>query len=402
MNTSIPVLRRLKVSRKHAAIVVTLLFFGAAGVITQAMSRAATPTVAFETESGTLKTGASVVQDSSASGSRAVKFTKQVTGASPIERAMANAPYYGAGLYWPKAGVNYPTTYSTHVQRVGGGKKPNILRTFGSSTTGVWTWSNLQGGATGTSSPTVTGHDGASWHSFKIDFSKASTGSQNAAWTASINTIPRDGKPKLITIHHEPENDLPSTNPNGWILDWIKAQVEIGKAVKAANHPDVLYGPIWMSKYYIVDTPRTQSNNLHNFMKVAADNGLLDDLQSVYDFIGWDPYHEGSTKNPPQITSPRNTAAYWFDPTLAFTEEYFPGKKYAIGETGMYNTVSDTDRTAWLRSIKSWVDARPGKVLAVCYYDASITAPWYLSLGSGGTVNEPYATGAAQFWGSLY
>lgn len=391
-----------RLTKKHITIISVAVLVGVVGVVLQAISRAAVATVSFEVEQGALSGGTSTVIDTSAASGKAAKFATPAVGTTPIQRAMVNAPYYGVGLYWPKAGVNFPTTYNTHVQRVGQGKKPDILRTFGSSMTGAWTWSSLQGGASGTSSPTVTGHDGASWHSFKIDFAKAASGSQNAAWTASVNTIPRDGKPKLLTIHHEPENDLPSTNPNGWILNWIKSQIEIGKAVKAAKHPDVLYGPIWMSKYYISDTPRTQVNNLHNFMKVASDNGLLDDLQSVYDFVGWDPYHEGSTKSPPQIAAPRNTAAYWFDDTLEFTEEYFPGKKYAIGETGMYNTVSDAERVAWLKSIKSWVDAHPSDVLAVCYYDASIQAPWYLSLGSGGTVNESYATGAARYWGSLY
>lgn len=359
----------------------------------------------YEAEAGTLSGAVSVISDNNASSGQAIGFTAVAEETTPLQRAMANAPHYGVGLYWPKAGVNYKTTYDTHVQRVGQGRKPDILRTFGDDQDGVWTWATLQGGASGQSSPTVTGHDGANWHSFKINFTAAASGSQNTAWTNSIKTIPIDGKPKMITIHHEPENDVTS---DSWWLNWIKANVEIGKAVKAANHPDVLYGPIFMSRYHITTNATTDKGNLNNMVRIATENGLMDDLNDVYDFIGWDPYNEGSATSPQKITaamtSQYDTASYYFDIPYNFTQEHFPGKKFAIGETGLYSTGLGTDnyRKTWLQRVKAWVDAHPGNVLAVCYYDASITAPWYLSLGSGGTMNESYQTGVAQYWGSLY
>jgi hypothetical protein len=91
--------------------------------------------------------------------------------------------------------------------------------------------------------------------------------------TKSIKTIPVDGKPKLITIYHEPENDPKGSDPDAWTLTWIKSQIEIGKAIKAANHPDVVYGPVFMSKYSVADLPATDQASTRRFIQIAEDNG---------------------------------------------------------------------------------------------------------------------------------
>lgn len=392
-------MKRIKISKSNAKrlkVITILLAVVIFGTLLLIRSFAAVNTASIQPETGTF-TGPAVpiaITGASGPGNNTAQF-KSGGSTTPIQRMMASAPYYGAAINWPNANVSYQTAYNTHVQRVGKGKNPDMLRTFDTSLTGVWKWSDL-------SKPNVAGYDGGVWNSFKIDFAKASTGSQNSAWTASIKTIPINGRPKLITVHHEPENDVPSTNPDAWILNWIKSTVQIGRAIKAANHPEVVYGPIFMGKNYISDTPQTQSNNLHHFMKVASDNGLLDDLNEVTDFIGWDPYHEGSDLVPPKLDAPRDDFKYWFDIPYSFTQQYFPGKVVAVGETGLLNTVSETYRTAWLKTIKTWADNHPGKVLSVCYFDASIEKPWYLSLGPNGTISEPYQKLTAEYWGSLY
>jgi hypothetical protein len=366
---------------------------------------AAVSTGSVEPELGT-NSGATVITgDSTASNSQYVQF-KSATASTPIQRAMVNAPHWGATIKyyndWSNSGLSYPQSYALHVQRVGKGKKPDILRTFDSSTTGVWTWSTLRGGPTGDSSPTVTGHDGASWHSFKPNTEASSTGSQNAAWTKSIKTIPVDGKPKLITIYHEPENDPKGSDPDAWTLTWIKSQIEIGKAIKAANHPDVVYGPVFMSKYSVADLPATDQASTRRFIQIAEDNGLLDDMNAVYDFVGWDPYHEGYAFDPPKLGATREKISYWMDAAEAFTDAKFPGKKLAIGETGYENRLPEDGRLRWIQDWKPWADARKGKLLAVCYFDASIKVRWWLGLGSDGLTTSAYQKSPAEFWGSLY
>jgi hypothetical protein len=375
-----------------------IVIFGLIGLLFVLFVSAA-PYSSSETENGTISGSALIANDPNASGGKLVAFGQSQT-VKPIDRIMSEAPYYGAGLYWPIArtqdGVDDNDEYRIHVERVGKGKKPDVLRVFGSSTTGSWKWPNV-------ADANVTGHDGVTWVSFKIDTTAAASGSQNTAWTNSVKTISTTGKPVMITVHHEPENDAPDTGTDAWILNWIKAQVQIGKAVKAANNPNVVYGPIFMGKYYLTDISATSPKNLNNYMKVASDNGLLDDLQSLYDFVGWDPYHEGTrTDKKVNLNPPRDTADYWFSAGEDFNDKYFPGKKFAIGETGYVNELPELGRLNWLKSIKSWVDARPNKVLAVCYFDASITVNWYLSLGPGGRIDTPYQKQVAEYWGSLY
>lgn len=384
---------RLIKKNRLASVAILVAVTGSAFLL---VSYAAVSSSTIEAESGT-RTGSVVpVTDPTASAGSAILFGSKTTGIStPIQRAMVNAPHYGTSLYFKDADVSFLSSYNTHVTRVGNGKKPDMLRTFGSSMTGAWTWSSI-------SHPNVSGHNKGVWHSFKVDFAKAASGSQNAAWTASVKTIPVDGRPKMITIHHEPENDVPSTNPDAWILNWVKSQVEIGKAVKAANHPDVTYGPVLMSRWYIDGLPKTDKGSLYRFMDVAQKNGLLDDLNQVYDFIGWDPYHDGSMDEPQRLAAPRNNAKHYYDVPYAFTKEFFPDKKFAIGETGVTANTSESYRVDWFKTIKAWVDSKPGQVLAVCYYDAGMKYNWYLSLGTGGTVSEPYQQAAARYWGSLY
>ncbi|MDQ5886160.1 MAG: hypothetical protein QG628_557 [Patescibacteria group bacterium] len=323
-----------KSKQKQLKIGTVIISIAIIGSILLVNSFAATNTASIQPENGTFSGPAKPAIATGASGGNAAQFSSNAT--SPIQRAMVNAPHWGATIKyyndWSNSGLSYPQSYALHVQRVGKGKKPDILRTFDSSTTGVWTWSTLRGGPTGDSSPTVTGHDGASWHSFKPNTEVSSTGSQNAAWTKSIKTIPVDGKPKLITIYHEPENDPKGSDPDAWTLTWIKSQIEIGKAIKAANHPDVVYGPVFMSKYSVADLPATDQASTRRFIQIAEDNGLLDDMNAVYDFIGWDPYHEGYAFDPPKLGATREKISYWMDAAEAFTEAKFPGKKLAIGE----------------------------------------------------------------------
>lgn len=109
------------------------------GCATLLLTKAAQPTTSFEAESGN-NTGSAqkFLSDSTASNRGYIKFGSN----SNINRLLVNAPYFGAGLNWPKAGVNYQTSYNTHVQRVGN-KKPSMLRTFGTSLNGVWNWNNI-------------------------------------------------------------------------------------------------------------------------------------------------------------------------------------------------------------------------------------------------------------------
>jgi hypothetical protein len=390
--------RKRKNNSKYMNVIIVVVVMASIGLAMLFIVTASTNSSGIESERG-IRIGTRLVSDDpTASNNEYIQFNKYPQSIG-TQRLMAEAPLWGAAIYYPIAqqydDVDDNDEYRIHVERTGRGKKPDILRVFAGSANGVWRWPNVE-------DADVIGHDGATWVSFKINTSSVVSGSQNAAWTNSVKTIPTTGKPVMLTIHHEPENDAPSTGTDEWILNWIKAQIQIGKAIKAANNPNVAYGPVFMGKYYMTDISRTNPKNLHNYMKIASDNGLLDDLQSVYDFVGWDPYHEGSYKEPPQIAAPRNTAAYWYDDAEDFTDVYFPGKKFAIGETGFDNRVDETARLNWFKSIKAWVDARPGKIMAVCYYDASQGKNSWISLGTGGRLATPYQKRPAEFWGSLY
>lgn len=394
------------INRRNLRFKAVIIAFVIVGIVLILQTKAATNATSLEAESGNRSGSASIVTNNLASGGSAIKYSSPSSGTTPIDRAMVNAPHWGTAIKyyndWSNSGLNYRQSYALHTERVGKGKKPDIIRTFDSSDNGVWNWSTLNGGATGDSSPTVTGHDAAVWHSFKPDIEASSTGSQNAAWTNSIKTMPVDGRPKLITVFHEPENDNKGSDPDAWMLTWAKSQLEIGKAIKAANHPDVVYGPIFMSKHTVADLPAADQSSTRRFLKVIKDNGLLDDLNQVYDFVGWDPYHEGYSFDPPKLGAEREKISYWMDAAEAFTDLNFPGKKLAIGETGYENRLPEDGRLRWIQNYKTWADARKGKLLAVCYFDASIEVRWWLGLGSDGLTSSPYQKQVAEFWGSLY
>ena len=380
-----------------------------AGMVFILSAAAASQSISLESEGGTRSGSVNPIDVSDASGSKAIQFGTVASGQSAaMNRVMANAPYWGAGLYWPRAReageVDDQKEFDVHVERVGRGKKPDVLRVFGGTgdaNNGNWTWPNV-------ADANVKGHDGITWVSFKVDLATVASGSQTANWVKSIKTIPTTGPPVILTIHHEPENDAPSssiTAADPWVKNWLKAQVEIGRAVQQANNPNVVYGPIFMGKYYLGDVSETHPRSLYRWMALAEKEGLLDDLNQVYDFVGWDPYHEGSRTDKegfPKLAPPRDTADYWFKQSLAFNKKYFPGKEFAIGEIGYVNEHPEAQRLAWLQDVKKWVDERPGEVMAVCYFDASINVNWYLSLGVGGRLATPYQKQVAEFWGSLY
>src|SRR5882757_1771601 len=152
-------------SNKYARPALFAVAFAAAGVVTLALSHAATPVANIEAESGTVSSNASLITDSSASGSHAVKFG--ASGSQPLTcnlnattanfAAQVSAATAGKvvclamGSYGTFSGVNKAITIAAQ-----NGATPTMDIDFGNSTGGFTldglTISGGQIGATSVSS----------------------------------------------------------------------------------------------------------------------------------------------------------------------------------------------------------------------------------------------------------
>ena len=200
-----------------------------------------------------------------------------------------------------------------------------------------------------------------SWHSFKQDVASTAAGSQYSAIRSWVESIPVTGYKRLITCQHEA--DVGSKIPNnGSYAQFKQVFYEAGRAVQDAGHPDVLYGLVFGSRF--------SSSKAATIMQATSVTTAA--LQSVVDFVGWDPYNGASHDG--DYSSDRQGSAgvdYYLNPLLAWNEQWFPDARFAIGEFGYRPNAADlTMRPAYVRAFADRCLAE--NALACCYFDTAV------------------------------
>lgn len=243
-----------------------------------------------------------------------------------------------------------------------------------------------------------------SWISMKPGVTALASGSLDQAIVNYVSSIPITGNKRILTVHHEPENDGTSLSAAAY----KNAYYRFGQVVKSVGHPDVLVGPIFMARYNLMSSGSGHSANAI----ITANTGT--DLGDVSDFIGWDPYFETS-----EAGTFRNdlTGEWYFQPLADYVADVFgPDMPIAFGETGCMNNVSAINGFAvgayrpWMMlEVERWC-LENGNVLACCYFDnTGFDVPWFIRVitagrGSDGWPGAPYPTDQASIdtWAGVY
>lgn len=270
------------------------------------------------------------------------------------------APVPGSGMVLGAAVAPYPDRTETYAQAYTShntdiGVTMGCLRSY-STGAEAWptTWANLGG-----NHPRQGDWEHRwSWHSMKNDPISIASGAQHQNIVNFVNSIPVTGYKRLLTWWHEPDvgTKIPGTMSNAQAKQML---YEAGRAVRDANHPDVLYGPIFGSSFTIAKTDQI----------IAATSVTTAALASVCDFVGWDPYNLAS-QNDDYSAAKQGAAgaAFYLNTCIDWNATNFPGVPLAIGEFGYRPNQADlTMRPAFLQA---YVDrcAAVG-ALCVCYFD---------------------------------
>ena len=294
---------------------------------------------------------------------------------------------FGCSINYRTKGMTFDQEWARHVQYCG---QPDMVRSFyNKEPDGVWKFGIGSARTPETKAPN-------SWASFK--FAGATAPLPAAAITNSIKTYPDTGV-HIVTFFHEPEDDV-MNSAFTW-AQWIDRQIEFANAVKAANKSSVLVAPVFMGRYHLSDTsPTSDKGNLANLVSAAKTAGKLDDLNNVWDLVGFDQYNKASD-NGVVPDAQHMTVEYYFDDFMNWVATNFPGKQVGLAETGFCGGPNNLDaKRTWLTRVHDYAYAKRWK--ACLYYDAMTSATsfeWYLTWVGDTAVNDPQT---ASLWGSWY
>lgn len=278
-------------------------------------------------------------------------------------------PLFGAAVTpYPGSGRSHTEEVLAHESDCG---PMAILRTYDGGTPIDW---HNPSAASGSRAPTVPGWESrASWHSVKPPAAAVARGELDCWIAAYVESIPVTGFPRLLTMWHEPEGKVPNLFS---AATWKRAAHRFGTVVADVGHPDVLYGPCFMSHWAL-------TNGRAPVPEILTADPV--DLFGVCDFVGWDPYHLGSWHD---RYDPEYTPGYYIDPLIEFTAQHTDAP-IAIGETGFKPKIDDLGlRANWLRALTDYVPAH--NIIACCYFDAGVRDYWMLlrTVGETGLRDE--------------
>lgn len=208
------------------------------------------------------------------------------------------------------------------------------------------------------------------WTSVKPNVVDLASGALDETVGAWLDSIPpaNPGIRRMLTCWHEPEPKVvDGTFTNA---QWKAAAYRFGQLVAATNRADLLYGPVFTSHFNLAPLS-TKVDDLWNATE--------DDLASVCDFIGWDPYNMASTTGDYSAGFQGAAGvAYYFDPITAWTQTNAPSLPVAIGETGYIPDQANlAGRADWLTAVEAY--ALSYRYLCACYFDASVAGEAFLN-----------------------
>jgi hypothetical protein len=219
-----------------------------------------------------------------------------------------------------------------------------------------------------------------SWVSFKPSytrFTQSAVASSNPGYADMmrfLDTVPRDGTIKVVTVHHETDvgTKIPDTIPSQALAKqtwWVA-----GRAIHDHGHPEVLYAIVAGSKDTVVRSGGLGLDPILGAtwggLSVSASTGLL---REVTDVMAWDPYNMASQNG--DYAANRQSPAFFFDPIVSWNHRNFPDARFAIAETGYRPNQGDLSmRPTWLDATRDYCVAPGVDALALLYFD-TVVAP---------------------------
>jgi hypothetical protein len=311
-----------------------------------------------------------------------VKVTIQVedsdrhkVGSTVVDVPLRSKTLFGCAVTpYPGSGRNWAQEVAAHFADCG---VPRIVRSYDGGQPATW---DNKSSAQGSEIPYNWGNGTGSWHSIKPDVVKLASGQLDKWAEEYVESIPVTGVPRLLTVWHEPESKIKSGLFTA--RDWKRAVHRFGRIVRQVNHPDVRYGPIFMSKF-------TLGTASYHVPAILASDST--DLWEICDFVGWDPYNESTKGDEPPNLNP----SYYLDDLVKFTKS--TGLPMAVGETGFIpDPRFSNERPEWLTRFADYAEAN--SFLAACYFDASVGNHWWLRIFPDGTRDQA----SIDAWSEVY
>jgi hypothetical protein len=310
--------------------VVIIFAVAAVGTVFFIASRAATPFVTAEPDAGTVKAPAAVVNDSAASGGKAVKFNTPQTAGCTVSDKLVNScrPWLGAWVAsYPQTASDTKSQVLYHEQQIG--RQVDFVHYYHPAGSNSMSATEKYFYARAGTYLYVNWKPANSWAQ-----AGGSDSSTNAGIDAMADSIKALGSKKiLLTVFHEPENDVTS-GASGC------------STYKGSAGTPAQYRAMWQNVRNRFDAKGV--NNVvwvMNYMGFSNWECMVDDLwpgNNLVDWVVWDPYANGSTSFSGMVNP-----FYSFLEQNSDSTHNYTSKPWGFGEYGTYKMTNANIQNFW-------------------------------------------------------
>jgi hypothetical protein len=319
-------------------------------------SRAASPVVSLESESGTISAPASVISDTTAASGKAVKFAAPTPTSTQRFPGDPN-PRVTGKAYWGSAysgngdvRARYETT---------AGKSLSIHRTF-------WQWDQHDNPASDGLYNMVKADHAANrlpLISTKTpSWAEVAAGRHDARIDQLLRTLDSYGKPVWLTFHHEPEGGGGINSPDdpGGAAAWRGMQQRVRMRMTALKTKNIAFMPILMAW----TANPSSGRNINDWW-----------VPGIWDAYIVDHYNDREDRT-------------MFDGTWSYFTKWVEEKNmpYGYGEWG--NRGVDAKAATEMREHWEYGFKNKKDIIAYCYFDSGLNSP----TGAWTLTGEPLKT----------
>jgi hypothetical protein len=320
-------------------ILLIIGIFVTAGIIALIVTRAATPFITAEADSGTIKAPAAMINDSAASGGKAVQFKTAAAGCQ-VDELLVNScgPWLAAfSNNYPEVASGLRNQITAHEQRIG--RQLDVVHDYRPVGSNTLSADEKYYAARAGTILSITWKPAGTWKDAAGGNASVNAGIDSMA--ASVKSI----APHKIffSVFHEPENDVsPGGSPGcgssvtykgsaGTTADYVNMWHNVRSRFDAAGVTNV----VWTI----------------NYMGFSTWNCMIKDLwpgNSYVDWITWDPYVTSNSGNYNSSVG----SLYNFLSSNSDSSHNFNSKPWGLNEWETFDSVDQA------HTIKTYQDAK--------------------------------------------
>jgi hypothetical protein len=359
LNAKRDLLRGIRNNKQFVIAAIVILSVAAIGVVLITLSRAATPLVQVEPESGTISGPVTIVSDANASGGKYVKLGGASTGTCTVDAKLVNScrPWLSAAAgYYTNVGGAYDSSiqfpyFEKRLNNPEALSDPNVATTITHKLDFIHTYGGYGDTLSTWEKSMINRANTYLLYNWKAAPTSANSwilaDGRDATVNANIDKMANSLKsvaPKkvMVAVWHEPENDVkpnvgatcnPSNGDNGTTAEYRAMWQNVRNRFDALGVNNV----IWVM----------------NYMGFSNYNCIVSQLWPGNDLVDWimyDPY-DGGTATYATSISP----FYTFLSNNSNTANDYLSKPWGLAEFGYWNKDGNSTPT---EAVKYWQQAK--------------------------------------------